>query len=63
MNTGTRYVIVMIVMHSACTWRLKYCNLIGLQSDWTAIFLQQNKSGYRAGTLPSVFREGRVTPD
>ena len=29
-----------------------------LQSDWTAIFLQQNKSGYRAGTRPSVFREG-----
>ena len=33
-----------------------------LQSDWTAILLQQNKSGYRAGTQPSVFREGRVTP-
>ena len=32
-------------------------------SDWTAIFLQQNKSGYRAGTRPSVFRVGRVTPD
>ena len=23
----------------------------------------QNKSGYRAGTRPSVFREGRVIPD
>ena len=34
-----------------------------LQFDWTAIFLQHNKSGYRAGTRPSVFREGRVTPD
>ena len=34
-----------------------------LQSDWTAIFLQQNKSGHRAGTRPSVFCKGRVTPD
>ena len=34
-----------------------------LQSDWTAIFLQQNKSGYRAGTRPSVFHEGWVTPN
>ena len=31
MNTDICYVMVMIVMHSACTWWLKYCNLIGLQ--------------------------------
>ena len=34
-----------------------------LHSDWTAIILQQNKSGYRASTRPSIFREGWVTPD
>ena len=41
-NTGICYVAV------GCIFEI-------LQSDWTAIFLQQNKSGYRAGTLPSVF--------
>ena len=34
-----------------------------LQSDWTAIFLQQNKSGSMAGTRPFVFCEGQVTPN
>ena len=29
-----------------------------LKSDWTAIFLQWNKSGYARKTQPSVFREG-----
>ena len=33
-----------------------------LQSDWTAIFFQQNKSGYRLAPDPP-FREGWVTPD
>ena len=32
-----------------------------LQSDWTAIFLQQNKSGYRACTRPSVSRRSGYT--
>ena len=35
-----------------------------LQSDWTAIFLQQNKSRYRADTRSSVSsHEGQVTPN
>jgi len=58
MNTGICYVIVSIVHVTRPSRKFEI-----LQSDWTAIFLQQNKSGYRAGTRPSVFREGRVTPD
>ena len=37
--------------------------LVGVEILQSAIFLQQNKSEYWAGTQTSVFRKGQITPD